>query len=806
MDPRDARPNDESAGERDPRTPKTRGDHETADEATAAPGTAPTTRARVDPGTSESSDVSWVEASAREAVGGAPKIRLGAYVVERELGRGGQGAVYLARDERLGRRVALKVLGPSFAATPDALRRFEAEARTLASLDHPGLCAVYEAAEADGVRFIAMRYVEGRPLHEDVAERRAKGGGAPPKGAELARRLRFIEVTAFAFHAAHEAGVVHRDLKPGNVVVDADGAPVVLDFGLARALDQDDEESRTATGTVLGTPAYMAPEQARGDVRAIDRRTDVYALGVVLYELLADARPFDGSTAAELLAAVLNRPTPDPRKRNPAVTQDLAVVVAAATAKAANDRYPTALAFADDVRRARRFEPVVARPVSLVGRAWRWTRRRPGAAALSLAMLALIATSGVFFGLHLGDRDNVARLREREAEDFAVARVQDGFMGLLSGDRAGFSAALAAFDAAETTRPGRREIAYGRALAHLVGRSDLARPESALAAIDAFVARHGTDGVLLRLRADALERLGRGEEAAVARAAATPPGDDVAYFVEALRLERLGDFGDRGAYDRAVDALETAIHLSPVRRDAYFHWFVHLVGKSGRVDSARRAAGVARILSPGPSGERAAGFALSRAAPEEALAAFERADPEALRGREPILQGMAHTFLRTGRGPEALRATRRLVELRPDDATQHFNLAIVEDAFGDRSRALASARRAAELRPDVLEFLVAYGGFLRTHGADASASLVVLDKALAVSPECVPATIERAAALVELDRAKEALDSLDAVMEAAARSEHGPHWARIRARATAALGNDGPATRAASRPDSRTSR
>jgi serine/threonine protein kinase len=235
----------------------------------------------------------------------APGTRIGSYEVVAMLGAGGMGEVYQARDTKLHRDIALKVLPDVFAADPERLARFQREARTLAGLNHPHIAQIYGLEEINGVRAIAMELVDG----EDLAVRIQRGAVPPEEALPIARQI------ADALGEAHEHGVIHRDLKPANIKVRDDGTVKVLDFGLANAFDQANREgpplanSPTQTGhgtsiwVLLGTAAYMAPEQARG--QPVDKRADIWAFGLILYEMLTGRRPFDGNNVSDVLAAVI---------------------------------------------------------------------------------------------------------------------------------------------------------------------------------------------------------------------------------------------------------------------------------------------------------------------------------------------------------------------------------------------------------------------------------------------------------------------------------------------------------------------
>jgi serine/threonine protein kinase len=257
------------------------------------------------------------------ATGGGEGDRIGPFRILELVGRGGQGIVYLAEDERLHRKVALKVLTGWGLTSEAALKRFRREAEVASKLDHPGICTVYDAGVEDGVPYIAMRYVEGETLARKLSTARESAGdeatsvvgllefeaaastrpevdpsptpSGPTTHAEVMRVVRLVEEAARALHAAHESGVIHRDIKPGNIMVTAASEPVILDFGLARELEGD-LPTLTHMGELFGTPAYMSPEQLAHQRIRLDRRTDVWSLGVTLYECLSLRRPFDTPT------------------------------------------------------------------------------------------------------------------------------------------------------------------------------------------------------------------------------------------------------------------------------------------------------------------------------------------------------------------------------------------------------------------------------------------------------------------------------------------------------------------------------
>jgi len=317
----------------------------------------------------------------------APAITLPGYEVVRELGRGGSGVVYLARDLTLGREVAVKVLLHGAHARPDDLVRFHTEARAVAGLGHPDVVQLFHVGETNGLPFCVMEYAPGGSLRQCVAS----GPLLPREAAGLVERV------ARAVHAVHEVGYVHRDLKPENVLLAADGAPKVADFGLALRLAPGSGEAGpgpTRTGAAVGTPGYMAPEQVAGQRSRVGPATDVYALGATLYELLTGRPPFAGPDAVTL-SHILTREPAAPRRLNPAVPRDLETVCLKCLSKDPAGRYPVALDLADDLRRFLDGRQVLARPVGALARALRWARRNPRLALLLGAVVGLLVVLAV---------------------------------------------------------------------------------------------------------------------------------------------------------------------------------------------------------------------------------------------------------------------------------------------------------------------------------------------------------------------------------------------------------------------------
>src|SRR5438034_6612441 len=306
----------------------------------------------------------------------------GDYELLEEVGRGGQGVVYRAHQKSLNRTVALKVIDLGQWATEAHLKRFRREAEAAASLDHPRIVPIYEVGERDGQCYFSMQFVEGGQLDEVVSRR--------PMSIRQAAEL--IGKVARTVHYAHEHGILHRDIKPGNVLLDAKGEPHLTDFGLARLVES--ESTVTRTMEVLGTPSYMAPEQAVGNNAAVSSVTDVYGVGAVFYQLLTGHPPFAGGTTYQTIKLLLDTEPRQPRLWNPKIDRDLSTICLKCLEKDPKRRYSSALALAEDLERWLKYEPIAARRIGLVARGKKWVRRNPTRALLAGSLIALIAAVG----------------------------------------------------------------------------------------------------------------------------------------------------------------------------------------------------------------------------------------------------------------------------------------------------------------------------------------------------------------------------------------------------------------------------
>jgi TolB-like protein/Tfp pilus assembly protein PilF/predicted Ser/Thr protein kinase len=303
----------------------------------------------------------------------------GDYELLEEIGRGGQGVVYRAHQKSLNRTVALKVIGLGPWATETHLKRFRREAEAAASLEHPGIVPIHEVGERDGQCYFSMKFIEGGQLDEVVRRE-----PMPIRGA-----VELLAKVAHTVHYAHEHGILHRDIKPGNILLDQNGEPHLTDFGLARLVEADS----TVTGTleVLGTPSYMAPEQAAGETTKVSKATDVYGLGAVLYQLLTGYPPFAGGTTYETIKLVLETEPRQPRLLNPKIDRDLSTICLKCLEKDPQRRYSSALALAEDLEHWLKHEPIRAKPSGFFTHARKWVRRNPSTTVLVTLLLALAA-------------------------------------------------------------------------------------------------------------------------------------------------------------------------------------------------------------------------------------------------------------------------------------------------------------------------------------------------------------------------------------------------------------------------------
>src|SRR6267378_2559020 len=283
--------------------------------------------------------------------------KLGRYEIRSKIGEGGMGEVYLAEDTRLHRKVALKILPADLASNKDRIRRFEQEATAAAALNHPNIATIHEIGESEGVNFIAMEFIDGATLREKIHQEQT----------DLRKLLRYLQHVAEGLAKAHAAGIVHRDLKPDNIMITRDGHAKILDFGLAKLIEQqpmtggDSSEVATAVmpqhsspGAIMGTVGYMSPEQAQGKTKEIDQRSDIFSFGCILFEAVTGKKPFEGDSVIKSLHKVVYEPAPPITDLNPSAPPDLQRIVRRCLAKDPDERYQSIKEVAIELKELRR--------------------------------------------------------------------------------------------------------------------------------------------------------------------------------------------------------------------------------------------------------------------------------------------------------------------------------------------------------------------------------------------------------------------------------------------------------------------
>jgi serine/threonine-protein kinase len=605
------------------------------------------------------------------------------YEILGELGRGGMGVVYQARHIALGRLVALKMILAGGHAGEQDLRRFRAEAEAVARLQHPNIVQIFEVGEQDGLPYFSLEFCAGGSLAGQL-----DGTPLPPRQA-----AQLVETLARAMHAAHRAGVVHRDLKPANVLLAADGTPKVSDFGLAKRLDA--AAGQTASGAIMGTPSYMAPEQAGGRSKQLGPAADVYALGAILYECLTGRPPFKAATPLDTVLQVLGDEPVPPRRLQPKTPRDLDTVCLKYLQKEPRQRYASALALAEDLRRFHEGRPVVARPTGAAGRTWRWCRRKPGLTGAAACALLALGIAGLFaVQAHLADR-------QRRTQ-------QEAYEGQLRGEKRQYAEERALLAAMSGDADGAAQaIGEAESLGASPGQMHLLRGQVALHRGDAAAARGHLE--------QAVERMPDSVAARAMLALAYYHAGQGGYFEQAAReLDRLTprtpeDFLFKGQVEsfthpeQGLQTLDEAIR----RRDSLIARSVRLEARANHalftdeVGVAERAlddAHVAKAMLPGNAVTLArsvhahlvaAGVFAARGRPERSRAAVEQAgrDARALESFPavpPALVARFHYYDYVGDEETALAVSRLGIEPR---------LVVMLYRRGDYAKALEAADR-----------------------------------------------------------------------------------------------------------------
>jgi tetratricopeptide (TPR) repeat protein len=639
-------------------------------------------------------DLDGLRAREPESVADAPD-RLGPFRVEGELGRGGMGVVLIAVEEPLGRRVALKLLPRTLLSSPSSRARFHREAVLASRLEHPGICTVFGAGVTDDQPWIAMRLVEGRSLADSISAARAAGRTvaalerAPDNDGPRAV-AGCIALVARALAFAHARGVLHRDVKPSNVIVTTDGQPVLLDFGVAIDAESD-APGLTLTGEMAGTPAYLAPELIGGERARPDARCDVYALGVTLYECLTLRRPFAAPTRDALYRAVLAGAPVDVRRTSAAIPRDLAVIVATALARDPERRYDSAEALAFDLEAFAAGRSIAARPAGPVERIVRWARREPKqagfAAAFSLAALSLAVVGGVLIASREDVRAGQRAQRARELESAMI----DAYAAI--GD-AHAKDAVPRFAAILELDPGNAEASVGIIFAQL--------REREYEQAQALLRDAPNSPAFDRLRAMAQRQAPPAEDAAWLESASA-----FELFVdgEALRLEseQLPPTERPRVWRSALTRFDEAVVRTPQARAIYHQMRAWTASNLGDERATRSACTALAALWPDSARSLyQSGAALCELDPQRALVLLRRSaelDPSRAATFQCI--GMAHFHL--GRFEEAKAPLRHALELDPLDVPAHNSLAVVHMSLGCADEARGELYEALSIDPRTIE-------------------------------------------------------------------------------------------------------
>jgi tetratricopeptide (TPR) repeat protein/tRNA A-37 threonylcarbamoyl transferase component Bud32 len=603
------------------------------------------------------------------------------YELLEELGRGGMGVVYKARQRKLNRLVAVKMILAGEFASPTDVQRFHREAEAVAGLDHPGIVPIYETGSHRGRHFFSMKLMEGGTLASRRTEYRH------PRAAAAV-----VRTVALAVHHAHKHGILHRDLKPANILLDSDSNPHVTDFGLARPIGGGSDLTRS--GAAVGTPNYMAPEQASGAARRVSTAADVYSLGAILYEVLTGAPPFQGESPYETVRLVTESEPAPPRSRNPAVPRDLNTICLKCLSKDPGKRYAGADALADDLGRWLTGEPIRARPVGRIERVYRWCRRNPAPALLSVALAVSIVAGLTIAGVQW----------QRAEGEAAVARAER--------DRANTERDAAQRERDTATRERQRAQAHlGRALEAIdfIGRqvgsvllADVPRADKARREMIEFATRF-------------IESFPESER-----------NDPGVRRDKAMAYLRAGQFRVRlGESAAAIDALRKAIDLFDVlHRESPLDPTVAkgLIESWYKLAQTLADSGKESESGPAPVGNKAA-WKEAEQALARAEELFRQTDPtihtasEHELARAGLLEGRLGLSPRTGKfaegeaaGQEAQAIYEQLLQESPGD---HQLLSRLARLQGLRGWNLKAARRNKEARPLYESSLAHFASLLR---------------------------------------------------------------------------------------------
>jgi serine/threonine-protein kinase len=663
-----------------------------------------------------------------QAQAGAPLPEIPGYEVLAVLGRGGHGIVYRVRHLKLKRLAALKMLLTGQYASPAELARFTREAEAIAALQHPNILQIYDIGEVDGRPYFTMEFVGGGSLAEKLE--------GIPQPAQYSASI--TEILARAIHTAHLAGIIHRDVKPSNVLLSLDGTPKISDFGLARYLEG--QADVTLGPAKMGTPSYMAPEQVIGKPGTVGPPADIYSLGAALYELLTGRPPFRGETAAETERQLLTREPVAPSQLNAKVPRDLETICLKCLQKEPTRRYQSALALADDVRRFVEGRPIQARPVGRRERAWRWCRRNPTMAALLLTALALVGlvSGGGTWLLQQRTRHNIELRGEVGTAVTEAVSLRKGFH---------FHEARELLDQARL-RVGpagpaalRQQVDQGRADLDLVERLDSVRIKSGMLGEE----QSGPD----QLYASAFSAAGLGKE-----------GDDVEKFAASVR--------NSAVCAEIVAALDNWASLTyrPSRR----RWLLEVVRRADpdpTRDRLRQPAlwedriKLARLVQELSAADVSAQLAtaLGRVARSRGVSAVPLLTAAQARFPQDFWLNfeLGWQLSEAKRSDEAIGYDRVALALRPEAGLTHNNLGCALFAVGRLDEAIDQLQQAARIEPVFASTennlgLALYSKGRRDEGIDH------YRQAVRIRPDFAAAHINLGLALYDKGRLDEAID------------------------------------------------
>jgi serine/threonine-protein kinase len=652
------------------------------------------------------------------------------YTVEAELGHGGMGVVYRAWHLRLHRRVALKILLAGRHAQPAERERFLREAEAVAGLRHPNIVQVYEAGDVDGQSYFTMELVEGGSLAQQIQ-------GVPQP---VRKAAALVATLADAVHAAHQSGIMHRDLKPANILLTADGTPKVTDFGLARRLQ--DGSALTLIGVAVGTPSYMAPEQAQGQRDAAGPAADVYALGAILYELLTGRPPFRAATAAETVQQVISQEPAPPSQLNDKVPRDLETICLKCLHKEPGRRYASAAALADDLRRFGEGRPIQARPAGRGERLWRWGRRNPTAAALlatALALVGLASGGGVWLVQQRARHD--AEMRNDIGTAVAqAASLRKGFH--FHEARELLEQALLRLGSAGPEDL-RRQVDQGRTDLDLAERLDTARIQG-----ETLMEGKYRVAVAEPLYVSAFAEAGLGRE-----------GDDIKAVSARVRGSSLSA--------ELIAALDDWASITNDRRRR--EWLLAVACEADRNPARNRLRRPELWKDPKRLAQLTQDLRVAELSPQLATA-LGRVARKSRGDAVPLLTAvlarypqdfwlnfvLGDTLYEARRWDEALSYYRAALAVRPDVSAAHISLGVALYAKGRRDEAIGHFQQAFVIDPKSVGAHVNFGRALYDEGR-LDESIGHFEQALRILPESTGAHINLGAALAATGRLDEAI-------------------------------------------------